>query len=306
MRGTLGLAFVALVLLGALVTHDPRVAADGWRAAFLLLSAPPLGAVALLLIAQVVGADWDAALQPLLPAVPWMALLAIPVAIGQALFHWPDAHLHVWLSPPLFAVRSLVALLFWAATARALQRGSVARPGPLLFAHGLIVSVMAYDWLLGAAPAQPNSAAPMMLATMQIGGAAAWACAAGLGRATQRRDLAYLIVAAGIGMAYLLYMDFVIVWFGNLPGHVGWYGARHDLPAALLPGLALALGLLAPALLVGIGRSDRARAWAGGSALLALGLIAVWMVAASGGWIALLAASTAIAIAGGSAKAMVR
>lgn len=283
-----------MVVLAGLAIVAPRAAADGWRAAFLLLSAPPLGAVALLLVARLVGADWDAALTPLLPAVPWLALLAVPVAIGQALFHWPDGHLHVWLSPPLFVMRSAIALAFWSWLALRLRRGRVAQPGPMLFAHGLVVSVMGYDWLLGAAPAQPQSAVPMVLATMQIGGAAALACAAGWGGEVQRRDLAYLLLAAALGLAYLLYMDFVIVWFGNLPEHVEWYVDRQALPAVLLPGLAVAVGLVTPVLLVGIVRGDAARRWAGVAALAGLGLVADWFVAGGVGWLALLAALAAV------------
>ena len=122
---TLLVALAGTVALAALAIGDPRAAADGWRAAFLLLGTPPIGAVALLLIVRVVGADWDAALMPMLPAVPWLAFLAIPVVIGQALFHYPDGHLHLWLSPLAFTLRSVLALLFWSWTARALLRGTL-------------------------------------------------------------------------------------------------------------------------------------------------------------------------------------
>lgn len=294
LAGAIGLALLAIA--------DPHAAADGWRAAFLWLSAPPIGAVTLLLIARVVGADWDAALVPLLEATPWLAFLAVPVVIGQALFHWPEGHLHLWLSPPAFAARSAAALIFWSSTARAIVRGRIVPAGPLLLVHGLVVSAMAYDWLLGPAPAQPNSAAPMILATMQIGAAAGLACALRLGTAAQRRDLAYLVVACALGLAYLIYMDFAIVWFGNLPDHVAWYAARYTLPAAMLPGLALVTGLLAPILLVGTGRSDPARRQAGMAALFALGLILIWMVAGPGGWPALLACAAGVAAIGGLAR----
>jgi hypothetical protein len=296
--GAILLALAGTVGLATLVVLAPAATADGWRAAFLLLSAPPIGAVALLLIAQVVGADWDAALAPLLRAMPWLALLAIPVVMGQALYHWPAAHLHLWLSPLAFSLRSGLALLFWSWTARALARRQAMPAGPLLLAHGFIVSVMGYDWLLGVAPAQPNSEAPMMLAVMQIGGAAAFACAAKLGTPEQRRDLAYLIVASALGLAYFLYIDFAIVWFGNLPGHAGWYVARQTFPAVVLPGLALLTGLLLPILFVGIARSDRARRHAGTAALFALGLTTCWMVAGPGGWIALLALLSGVVAVG--------
>ena len=103
-------------------------------------------------------------------------------------------------------------------------------------------------------------------------------------------------------MSYFLYIDFVIVWFGNLPAHVGWYVDRRILPTALLPALALLLGLLAPILLVGLGRSDPARGWAGRSALVALGLVAVWIVAGPGGWIGIGAALAATLAIGGLAR----
>jgi hypothetical protein len=296
------LALAGAAGLAALVVLAPAMAADGWRAAFLLLSAPPIGAVALLLIARVVGADWHAALAPLLRPVPLLGLLAIPVVLGQALYHWPAGHLHLWLSPTFFAARSAVALLFWSWTARALLRLDSLPAGPLLLAHGLVVSVMGYDWLLGGAPAQPNSAAPMMLAVMQIGGAVALACAAGLGRPEQRRDLAYLIVASALGLVYLLYVDFAIVWFGNLPAHVGWYVARDTLPAIALPGLSLVVGLLAPILLIGIGRSDPARRQAGLLTLIALGLVANWIAAGPAGWLGLLATFAAVVAVGGLAR----
>jgi hypothetical protein len=276
-------------VLLALVAIAPRAAADGWRAAFLWLSASPIGAIALLLIARVVGADWDAALKPMLGWTPWLALLAIPLIVDQALFHWPDGHLHIWLSPPVFALRSAVAWAFWAWLARALARDRVLPAGPLLLAHGLVVSVMGYDWLLGSAPAQPNSAAPMMLAVVQIGGASALACAAGFGSPPQRRDLAYLLVASALGLAYLLYIDFSIVWFGDLPAHVGWYAGRQGMPAAVLPGSALLIGLLVPILFVGLGRDDSSRRRAGVAALFALGLTLCWIAAGPAGWLGLLA-----------------
>jgi hypothetical protein len=293
LAGAIGLALLAIA--------DPRAAADGWRAAFLLLSAGPIGAVSLMLIARVVGADWDAALLPLLWPVPWLGLLAIPMVVGQALFYWPAGHLHLWLSPPAFALRTAIALGFWAWIARAIVCRKIVPAGPLLFAHGLIVSVMGYDWLLGAAPAQPNSAAPMMLAVSQIGGAAALVCAARLGTAAQRRDLAYLIVAGALGLAYLMYIDFAIVWFGDLPEHVGWYVARGALPAVILPGVALASGLLTPILLIGIGRKDGARRQAGLAALFGLGLTFAWIAAGPAGWLGLFAALAGTMAVGGLA-----
>ncbi|HET8612256.1 MAG TPA: hypothetical protein VFL92_05770, partial [Sphingomonas sp.] len=197
---------------------------------------------------------------------------------------------------PFFLIRSAIALGFWSWMARSLMRGGPLLPGPALLVHGVIVSFIAFDWIMGVAPAQPNSAIGMVLATMQIGAACAFACLARMGDLRRRRDFSYLMIACGLALAYFLYMDFVIVWFGNLPAHVGWYLDRHDLPAALLPGLCLILGLFAPALLVPALRGDRGRVWSAASALIALALIDDWFVAGPDGWAGLAAMIASIAV----------
>jgi hypothetical protein len=283
------LTLLAACLLAVVTILAPQAAADGWRAAFLLLSAAPIGAIALLLIGRLTGAGWQPPLMPLLPLMPWLVPLAVPVVLGQALFHHPVAHLNFWLSWPMFVLRSAIALAFWIWVSRALLLEGPARPGVALAAHGVIVSVMAFDWILGASPAQPNSGIGMTMAAEQIGAACAVVCLLRLGTAAQRRDLSYLLIACALGVSYLLYMDFAIVWFGNLPDHVGWYVDRYALPAAAIPGLALAIGLFVPILLIAFLRDATGRAWAGAAALIALGLIADWQVAGEDGWLALVA-----------------
>ena len=70
------------------------------------------------------------------------------------------------------------------------------------------------------------------------------------------------------------------------------------MPASIMPGLALLIGLLAPILLVGLGRDDMARRRAGMSALFALGLTLCWIAAGPAGWLGLLAVLAGIVATG--------
>ena len=114
----------------------------------------------------------------------------------------------------------------------------------------------------------------MMLACQQIAAATALPMAAGWSDERQGRDLSRLMVAAALGLGYLLFVDYLIVWFGNLPARVGFY-AERGAGLALVPlllGVALGWGG-ALALLV----SGR-RTAAGVSVLAASYLIDCWWV----------------------------
>jgi hypothetical protein len=67
----------------------------------------------------------------------------------------------------------------------------------------------------------------------------------------------------------------------------------------------LAIGLLGPIVLVGIGRNDAARRRAGQLALPALALVAAWLVVGPMGWLGLLAGLAAIIAVAGLAKEVI-
>ena len=266
----------------------PALAA-GWRIAFLLVQAPVIGAALLLAIATVTGARWDpvARLIPLLP----MALVGA-AALGLTQLATPaPPHLALWMNPIGVAVRCVLAvgLLLW--TMQRLQSRSSATGAAILLAgYAALVTPVAFDWLLGGEPGQPVSAAGMMLAVRQVAGATALLLVLGWGEVAFRRDMARLMVAAALGLGYLHFMDYLIVWFGNLPDRVGFYVDRSHGVAALLPPLALLLGWAVPIGLLAAGRAHR---WAGGSTLAALFVIDCWWV--GGGIVAALLAAILIA-----------
>ena len=262
---------------------------DGWRIAFLLVEAPVVGAVLLLAIGTVTGARWE----PVARLIPLLSIVLVGAAVlglAQSITPTPP-HFSLWLHPLAVAMRgaSAVGLLLWAVR-RPLEGRSGTVAAVLLAGYAVLVTPIAFDWLLGGVPGQPVSAAGMMLAVRQVAGATALLLVLGWGDVAFRRDMAKLMVAAALGLGYLHFMDYLIVWFGNLPDRVGFYVDRSHGVAGRLPPLALLLGWAVPIGLLAAGRAQR---WAGGSTLAALFVTDCWWV--GGGIVAALLAAMSIA-----------
>lgn len=281
---------IRIALLGAallLVIVDPRGLGAGWRAAFLIGGAVPAGAVALLLVARLTDARWGAALVP--PARgAWLTLPGVAgVALEQWLFRPAPAHLALWLSPVPFLLRGAFAGGLW--TLIAARQAALTRTGAglALLAHAFALALVAPDWLLGVAPGQPYSAIPMVLGAGQILAACAAALIAGLGDAAARRDLALLMLAAALGLGYLCYVDYLVVWYGDIPARVGYYASRTQGAWGVVALTALGLGLALPIAAV-IARRLRVAA-AGAAAGWAL--LVDWLVLPGSGIVAPVAAA---------------
>ena len=178
------LAVVILVAVGALASA--QAAAQAWLVAFVFVSGFPLGALTLLMIGRLTGGRWVAAFDPELRRLagwtPWLFLLIAPLLLAPAFaFRWaadpagtPEG-LKLYLSPLLFAVRSLVALVVWSGLGRMFAAG---RPGPVaagvgLVLHGLLLLIIPNDWMLSNRPGWTTSNLAMIAAAGQILSAAA-------------------------------------------------------------------------------------------------------------------------------------
>lgn len=254
---------------------EPLAAA--WRIAFLTLAAPVMGSVLMTAIARLTGARW-AALSPVARFAPLLALAAL-FGLAQVADRPPE-HLELWLSWWAVGLRGLVAgaLFAWAAARLASGAGETFA-GVTLALYAALVTPIASDWMLGQNPGHPVSAIGMMLFVESIGGAAALALALGRGPLPFRRDMARLLVAAALGLAYLAFMDFLIIWFGNLPSRVGFYVARGTPGMAALAAVALTAGVAAPIALLTLIEGERGRRLAGMSGLAGLLLFNSWWVA---------------------------
>lgn len=254
------------------------------RLVFLLASAAPIGAVLLLAIARLTGADWRplSRLTTPLPVLAALGALAMLAGSGAPL----PAHLAVWEHPLFVAVRALVAVGALALAVRRIRAGEGAA-GVTLALYAALVTPIAADWLLGGDPGHPVSAIGMMLFVQQIGGACAAALLLGWGPERMRSDMGKLLVAAALGLGYLAFMDFLIVWYGNLPQRVPFYLARATPATAALAGAALLAGLAGPIAALTLLPGERGQRLAGVTALLGLALFDWWWL--GGGLLAALA-----------------
>jgi hypothetical protein len=285
---------VILALLGGsalalgVLLLAPRAAAVGWLAGFVVAGAVPLGATAWLLIARLTGGAWAPPLLPLARATPWLFPAALPLAFASFALA-PPAHLRLYLSPPLLIARDVaaVALLAWAG--RRIERLSVTAAALLLVAYAIIVTMLGCDWLLVVEPGHSATVAGMLLAVVQLLAGIGAALLLGHGTHAARADLGKLLVAPVLALVYMLYVDWLIVWYGNLPEHVGWYVDRLRGGWIAVPFVGAGA---VPATIWAVA-TDRLRL-AGGIALAGMAVGMTWWIGAAEGW------PMAIAAAGGA------
>jgi hypothetical protein len=202
--------------------------------AWLLFLGLALGAMANLMLHNLTGGAWGVALRPALAAaarlVPLGALLGIPVIVGMRELY-PIAD-HGWFDPRFFAARSVAYLAIWSALALLVRR-SEAFSAIGLIVYVFTVSLAATDWVAALVPEWYSSALGLVVAAGQMLGAMALAVAhAGLGAPRGERgggiyiDFGNLLLMYVMTWAYLAFMQFLIVWAGNLPREIAWYLPR--------------------------------------------------------------------------------
>lgn len=189
-RGAIGATALGAVgcIVGALI--DPRRAAFSYLVAYATVVAAVLGALCMIMIAQVTAANWFVVLrrraEQIASTLPALAVLFVPVAIAiPLLFPWVhggtgivargDAHFQslvaaktAYLNVPFFIARAVVYWIAWIVLAELLRRASlkqdreaspalvhrmrvVSAVGLPIFA--LTLSFASFDWLMSLTPA---------------------------------------------------------------------------------------------------------------------------------------------------------
>ena len=261
------------------------ILADAWRIGLLTMAAPVIGAVLLLAIARLTGARWTD-VDRLGSLAAWLVPGGALLGLAQIGVDAP-IHLKPWISWWGVGLRAGLAGLALSYAAGRLRAGaSTTFAAVTLALYTALVTPLASDWMLGQVPGHPVSAIGMMLTVEAIAAAAAVMLVAGWGTLPTRQDMARLMVAALLGLGYLTFMDFLIIWFGNLPSRVGFYIDRGTPVMIALVWAALMSGLVAPIGLLSLVSAERGRRAAGGAALIGLLLFNCWWVA--GGVVAVL------------------
>jgi len=300
---------LALLALLALAVLLPQAAAAGWLVIFVFAGLVPLGALLILMVGRLTGGLWVESLSPVLrPAallLPLLCLIALPLALGLwQIYPWLQGHPEVrepvralFLNLPLFAVRAVVALAGWAILSRLIPqgRGGQVLAGLGLLFHAVIMTLVSVDWLLSIDPTFMPSAFAADLIIKQILAALAFCALIGPEPDDGKvpHDLGGLLLAATLGSAYFVLMQYMIIWYGDLPETSRWYLVRGDRLGTTLILLALLFGALLPlpALLFERVRHHRVGLrWVGGSVLFGLFCWLCWVVTPAFGMEALGAA----------------
>lgn len=296
---TLGIAGATACLLAlAAILLDPAAALHGWLAAAAFCTGAPIGAVLLVMMMRLIPGAWAGALMPaaesLTLLLPPAALALLPVLAGLgAIYPWAgDAPLNGfqagYLTPWFFTLRTLAwfaILTGLAILLLARRRASVPIACAGLVICTLFGTVIAVDWVLSLDPSFHASGFGLYWLSVQMTVALAATILLAPDPPPERRPvLAGLLLTAILLWAYLAFMQYVILWSGNLPQGVRWYDSRSGPGwAALL--WAVALLHLAPTLMLMPPRmreSARAVRWLAATVLLGKALECTWLVLPGG------------------------
>ncbi len=249
LRELLIMAAIAAAGMMIVAVFAPRIAAAGWLVGFVFWSQIPVGSLMLLMIHRLTGGRWGEALYPAFaPAarlVPLLFLLIVPVFIAiPVLDPWshraggvkPDV-LSYYLNTPFFIGRSLIAITGWSVLAFLLPR-TAGHPGQFVAALGLVfhcavISVVSVDWVLSLEPPFISSSFGASMAITQLIAALAWAALRAPLRAPQvannsvTGDIGGLLLAFVLGITYVDFMAFLVMWYSDLPSRLFWFVERN-------------------------------------------------------------------------------
>ena len=308
-----GIAAIAgLILLAA---FNAAAVLQGWLTAMVYAAMIPAGALTLLLIHRLTGGEWGFALTPVLEpaarAIAGVGLLFIPVLIfPHLIYSWqssPEMPRQVaanYMNPLFFAFRTIAAFCIWSLFAwmPGLRRTATgAACGLIVLA--VIANVVAIDWIESTKPGYRSSSFGFGLWIEQILAALAFCALIGTEGNRQRecRDLAGLIISALLGTIYFVYVEFAIIWYGNIPEKVAWFITRGRDPWPEIGGFALLIGAAAPFLALlnkEVRESETALRVIGGGMCVAIVLHIAWLLVPSFGTVALLPAMLGFVAAG--------
>ena len=242
MRGAALAGAVLAAIVLALTFFDARTALGAWLVAFTFWSGVPIGALVFLMMIRIIPGPWEDELS--LPArtavllMPLAAIAVLPVLAGSpALYTWtsgvPDQGIHkIYLQPWFFVLRSalffvavliLAALLILSRTPSAV----VATIGAVLFP--LLFTAVAVDWLMSLEPDFHSSVWGLYILNNQAMVALCVLIAARLvlaPRSAKVGILGGLLLVTCLLWAYFIYIQYLIVWSGNLPPKVAWFVNR--------------------------------------------------------------------------------
>jgi hypothetical protein len=249
----LGIVLVGAAALVLVALWQPRATVLGYHAAVVSWTALAIGALPWLVLHELVGGKWSIAAHRTFAGIGGtvvpMAVLFVPVLLLlPAIYPWAGGMLpgeplgpglDAYLSPVGFAVRTVagfaVFAALWALLAgpgrlRAAGRARSAAAAVGIILYGLAASFAGIDWGMTLDPHFASSVYGWVF--MSHATLAALAVAIALTLAGSRPDettlnqLAGLLLASLIWWVYIAFMQYLVVWSGDLPNGVEWYQRR--------------------------------------------------------------------------------
>ncbi|MBZ9986826.1 hypothetical protein LB572_06930 [Mesorhizobium sp. BH1-1-5] len=255
-----GIAGLVLCALGA--SLDARAMLGAWLPAALFALSLPLGALTILMVHGLTGGRWgEAVRQPLrimTALLPFALILLLPVLMGlDLIFPWAGAdpatlsekvrEKLAYLNVPFFLLRFAVCAAIWlvltwvvlGSTSEGSGKAGNGRKYALgLILHALAVSVFAIDWMLSIQPEFTSTIYALCEASAEVVGAFGLAILVLAARravevmpggeedAALSEDLANMQLGFLLTWIYLIFMQWIVVWGGDLPDEIGWYIIR--------------------------------------------------------------------------------
>ena len=242
-------AAVGVVACGIGVLIDPKAMVASYLAAWVAVSAVPIGALGVLLVTYLVRGDWTddmhAPLSGAALALPVAGVLFLPVAAGMGLIYpWASGTAVLstfkaaYLTPWFFLLRTVLYFAIWSVIARRAVRaygddaGMTRAASAGLVVWTLTVSLAGIDWIESVEADFHSSIYGLLTVAFALVAGFAFALVVMLARDIHQRmetgSYGAILLALLMLWAYLHAMQYIIVWAGNIPDEVSWYLVRLD------------------------------------------------------------------------------
>ncbi|MDD4975191.1 MAG: hypothetical protein PHY93_12610 [Bacteriovorax sp.] len=262
--------FLSVISIGGIYYQIPN-ATDAYLSAWAFWLQFPLGALGITLLHELTGGNWGLAAKPIFKAMMkclWLApLLFVPLVFKlPQVFPWLQDSLsinqnqtlkfkEVFYHGSFFTLRSsiyFILFLFINWRTKSLTRGPYMAAWGLCF-YIIIMSFASIDWFMSRDPEWYSTVYSLIWIMAQVSSAFAVVLLVkfpGFIQLPQKenidqlnRDQGTIFFVFLMTWAYLSFMQFLIVWSGNLPKEVNWYLVRLNAGWEILA-LSIIFGLL--------------------------------------------------------------
>ncbi|HVU12339.1 MAG TPA: hypothetical protein VHD90_13735 [Phototrophicaceae bacterium] len=286
--GIVGIIGIIAALIGLLTNQSAFFHA--YLVGFACVALISLGCLFLLLINQITGGHWSIPVRESLEGgaqlIVVTALLFIPIVFGLSrLYPWAQPntvsadpllqHQSPFLNPTFFVIRAVIYFAVWIFLAWRMTRpGTPKRTTAII---GLVLyfpsaTLAAIDWFMSLEPHWYSTIYGVLFLASQALTAYAFVIVLLLLTPTPapeaserqtRQDLGNVLLTILITVTYLQFMQFLVIWAGDLPDEITWYVERTADGWSLVALALIVLNIAVPfVLLLSRGIKSRVRSLA--------------------------------------------